>query len=76
MKIIQVESNSLGEYLGLQPGDRLLKINGSRVRDEIDTPMIFVVMAVIVSVATGMLSGVMPARRAASLDPIEALRTE
>ena len=42
----------------------------------VQTPLVFVVVAVGVSVATGVLSGVMPARRAASLDPIEALRTE
>ena len=42
----------------------------------VHTPLLFVVLAVAVSVATGLLSGVLPARRAASLDPIEALRTE
>jgi putative ABC transport system permease protein len=38
--------------------------------------MIFVLMAVVVSVGTGLLSGLLPARRAAALDPIEALRAE
>jgi len=42
----------------------------------IHTPLLFVVLAVAVSTATGLLSGVLPARRAAGLDPIEALRTE
>ncbi len=42
----------------------------------IHTPLLFVVLAVAVSVVTGLLSGVLPARRAAALDPIEALRTE
>lgn len=36
MKIIQVRENTLGEMIGLKPGDRLLKINGKRVVDEID----------------------------------------
>ncbi|MGE0710621.1 MAG: ABC transporter permease [Planctomycetota bacterium] len=36
----------------------------------------FVLAAVGVSVATGLLAGVLPARRASRLDPIEALRTE
>jgi putative ABC transport system permease protein len=40
------------------------------------TPLRFVVAAVAVSVATGIVSGVLPARRAAELDPIEALRAE
>ncbi len=36
MKIIRVNADSLGEEIGLNPGDRLLKINGKRVQDEID----------------------------------------
>jgi len=36
MKIIRVFPDSLGETIGIQPGDRLLKINGKRVQDEID----------------------------------------
>jgi putative ABC transport system permease protein len=42
----------------------------------VQTPMIFAVLAVAVSFTVGLLSGVLPARRAARLDPIEALRTE
>jgi putative ABC transport system permease protein len=42
----------------------------------IHTPPLFVVLAVGISLATGLLSGVLPARRAAGLDPIEALREE
>jgi putative ABC transport system permease protein len=40
------------------------------------TPLLFVVLAVAMSTLTGLLSGVLPARRAARLDPIEALRAE
>jgi len=36
MKIIEVKDKTLGESIGLKPGDRLLKINGKRVVDEID----------------------------------------
>ena len=36
MKIIKVYPDSLGEKIGIQPGDRLLKINGKRVQDAID----------------------------------------
>jgi len=42
----------------------------------VSTPLVFVVAAVAVSLATGVLSGVLPAQRAAQLDPIEALRAE
>ena len=36
MKIIKVENSGTGAKLGLKPGDRLLKINSKRVKDEID----------------------------------------
>lgn len=36
MKITKIKSNSLAEKIGMQPGDRLLKINGKKVIDEID----------------------------------------
>ena len=42
----------------------------------VHTPLVFVVLAVAMSTVTGLLSGVLPARRAAGLDPIEALRVE
>ena len=36
MKIIKVKPDSLAETIGIQLGDRLLKINGKRVIDELD----------------------------------------
>ena len=42
----------------------------------ISTPPEYVLAALALSFAVGMLSGLLPARRAASLDPIEALRAE
>jgi putative ABC transport system permease protein len=40
------------------------------------TPILFVVLALAASLGTGVLSGVLPAQRAAKLDPIESLRAE
>jgi putative ABC transport system permease protein len=42
----------------------------------LSTPPEFIVAALLVSVTTGLLAGVLPARRAARLDPIDALRAE
>jgi len=42
----------------------------------IQTPLVYVAAAVAVSVVTGIVAGVLPARRAALLDPIESLRAE
>lgn len=42
----------------------------------VNTPPEFVVLAVAVSVLIGLLSGLLPARRAAQLDPVVALTTE
>ncbi len=36
IRIKSVKRGSLGTYLGLKPGDRLLRINGSSVRDHLD----------------------------------------
>ena len=40
------------------------------------TPMLFVVLAECLAILIGLLAGVLPARRASRMDPIEALRTE
>jgi putative ABC transport system permease protein len=42
----------------------------------VETPMRFVLAGLVVSFVTGVVAGVAPARRAAALDPIEALRAE
>ncbi|MFQ5876433.1 MAG: ABC transporter permease [Acidobacteriota bacterium] len=40
------------------------------------TPLAYAVGALVLSFAVGLLSGALPARRAAALDPVEALRAE
>jgi putative ABC transport system permease protein len=42
----------------------------------LETPFAYVAAALLVSLATGLVSGVAPARRAARLDPVTALRAE
>ncbi len=42
----------------------------------VHTPLRYVIAALAISLAVGLLSGALPARRAAGLDPVEALRAE
>ena len=42
----------------------------------VHTPLLYVVLAEAIAIVIGLISGVMPARRAAQLDPVEALRSE
>jgi putative ABC transport system permease protein len=42
----------------------------------VHTPWLYAVLAEIVAVSVGLAAGVLPARRAAALDPLEALRGE
>ena len=66
-----------GGALGLGLGLAVIFAAGAFVPGlPLGIPLEFVVAAVVVSVTTGLLSGVLPARRAAALDPIEALRAD
>jgi putative ABC transport system permease protein len=42
----------------------------------VHTPWTFVALAELLSMGIGILAGIMPARQAALLDPLEALRSE
>jgi len=42
----------------------------------VHTPRNFALLAEVLSVSIGLAAGILPARHAAGLDPIEALRTE
>ena len=67
----------LGGLLGLGIGLGICALLRAAIPGmPVHTPLEYVVAALAVSLATGVLSGVMPARRAASLDPVESLRAE
>jgi putative ABC transport system permease protein len=69
--------SSLGGILGLCLGigiAQLLKLGLPAL--PVNTPWMFVGMAEAVAVVIGLAAGVVPASRAARLDPVEALRAE
>ncbi len=71
--ILTVLGGALGIVLGLGiAGVLRLVLPGMPVY----TPLGYIAAALLVSLVTGLLSGVLPARRAASLHPVDALRAE
>ncbi len=72
-----VALSALGGVIGLVLGVGLAQIIHLAVPAlPVHTPITFVVLAEGIAIAIGLLAGVLPARSAARLDPVEALRSE
>lgn len=68
---------ALGGLIGLVLGIGLAQLIHVAVPAlPVHTPLTFVILAEAIAVVIGLLAGVLPARRAARLDPVAALRAE
>lgn len=72
-----VALSALGGFLGLSIGFGLVQIIHFAVPGlPVHTPLSFVLLAEGLAIAIGLAAGVLPARNAAKLNPVEALRAE
>jgi putative ABC transport system permease protein len=72
-----VALSALGGLLGLLLGFGLAQLIHLLLPAlPVHTPISFVLLAELLAILIGLAAGVLPARRAAQLDPVEALRTE
>ena len=72
-----VALSALGGIVGLALGFGLAQvIHFALPALPVHTPISFVLLAEGIAIAIGLLAGVLPARNAARLDPVEALRAE
>jgi putative ABC transport system permease protein len=69
--------SALGGLIGLLLGFGLAQLIHLAVPAlPVHTPISFVILAETIAIVIGLIAGVLPARRAARLDPVEALRAE
>lgn len=72
-----VALSALGGLLGLLLGVGLAQLIHFAIPAlPVHTPLAFVILAESIAIAIGLLAGVLPARRAARLDAVDALRAE
>ena len=68
--------SALGGMMGVALAGSLGALVRSTTSVPMSMPLYAVVLAVFISTAVGLFFGIYPARKAADLDPIEAMRQE